>query len=107
MPTSLVHLLGENAFNNTHISYTGEFDNILFALESTVNTVLGILGPSLKTFLSIGCTPNFPDETLPNAYGGAKTYLAKMAQLPGAPKKQGCLIGGLECNTKTNVYGGV
>ena len=82
---------------------TGEFQNILFGVEAAVNAVLGLLDPALGSF--VGCTPNFPDETDPNSYGGAKAYLNQTSSLPGAPKKQACLAGSSnECITSSNTY---
>jgi hypothetical protein len=82
----------------------GEFQNILFTVESAVNAITGLLDPALSDF--IGCTPNYPDETSPNKYGNASNVLQSMDSLPGAPNKQACLLLGVssQCITDTNSY---
>ncbi|EIM92463.1 APO9/CPO9 [Stereum hirsutum FP-91666 SS1] len=108
LPTNASNVQGLGCFlyNALYADFFGEFDNILFGLESTVNAVLGLLDPALSDF--VGCTPNYPDETSPNAYGGAVIYLNKTSSAPGAPQKQPCLTqsgGGTQCDTRTNSYG--
>lgn len=85
------------------LARAGSFQNILFGVEGAVNAVLGLLNPALGSF--IGCTPNYPDQTGTNTYGGARTYQNATAGAPGAPRKQPCLAGaGAECRTETNTY---
>lgn len=65
--------------------------------------MLGLLDPALGDF--INCTPNYPDETDPNSYGGAKAYLKEANKLPGAPVKNACLLGAnSECIADSNNY---
>jgi hypothetical protein len=77
---------------------------MVFGPAGTVNSLLNFLSPSLGNL--VGCTPRMPDQTDPNSYSGAWTYMNATANAPGAPQKQPCLksAGTGQCRTDTNTY---
>ncbi|EIN06351.1 hypothetical protein PUNSTDRAFT_145605 [Punctularia strigosozonata HHB-11173 SS5] len=96
--------LGCFLYNALYADFFGEFYNIVGAVEGGVNALLGLLDPALSDF--IGCTPNFPDETDPNSYGGALSYIKATSGAPGAPKSAPCQLGpNSECVSESNSYG--
>jgi hypothetical protein len=99
-----VNGLGCFLYNFLYADFFSEFQNILFGAEAAVNAIVQLINPALT---GIGCTPNYPDETAPNKYGGAAATLNTTMKFPGAPKKQPCLnVQGQtsECVTETNKY---
>jgi hypothetical protein len=106
LPTSAQDVDGFGCFlyNALYADFFGEFFNIINVVAGGVNTILGLLDPALSDF--VGCTPNFPDETAPNSYGGALAYMQATSGAPGAPKSAPCLLGSnSECIADTNTYG--
>jgi hypothetical protein len=99
-----VNGLGCFLYNFLYADFFTQFQTILGSVVGSVNTIVGMIDPA---FAGLGCTPNFPNQTEPNRYGGAAATLNGTSQLPGAGKKQPCLnVQGQtsDCITETNTY---
>lgn len=106
-PTSVegVNGLGCFLYNAIYANSFSQTFNIIKIGLNGLNLLLGVVDPNLRDFF--GCTPNIPDQTDPNAYGGVPKYLNDTSVSPGSPQGYPCTNGNAgsgQCLANTNTY---